>query len=89
MRDFDQAGTALAVALGFSAKETEAHAKLLCRGDDKNAGQVVLIVEVRVQPRKMPLATGQETARPNAGQGTKGPGKPMTPRKSLLQSIVN
>jgi hypothetical protein len=59
MRDFDAAGTALAVALGFSAKETEAHARLLCRGGDKNAGQVVLIVEVRVQPTKMPLANGQ------------------------------
>jgi hypothetical protein len=89
MRDFDAAGTALAVALGFSAKETEAHARLLCRGDDKNAGQVVLIVEVRVQPRKAPMMSGQVKARPNAGQGTKGPGKPMTPRKSLLQSIVD
>jgi hypothetical protein len=29
MRDFDQAVTALAVALGFSPKQTEAHAKLL------------------------------------------------------------
>jgi hypothetical protein len=89
MRDFDQAGTALAVALGFSAKDTEAHAKILCRGDDKNAGQVILIVEVRVQPRKGPVANGQEKARPNAGKGIKGPGKPMTPRKSLLQSIVD
>jgi hypothetical protein len=89
MRDFDEAGTALAAALGFSVKQTEAHAKLLCRGDDKNAGQVVLIVEIRVEPRRTPVANGQETARPNAGQGTKGPGKPMTPHKSLLQSIVD
>jgi hypothetical protein len=89
MRDFDQAGTALAVALGFSAKETEAHAKLLCRGDDKNAGQVVLIVEVRVQPRRMPMTSSQERGPPSAGKGAKGPGKPMTPRKSLLQSVVD
>jgi len=89
MRDFDAAGTALAVALGFSAKETEAHARLLCRGDDTNAGQVVLIVEVRVQPRKAPLVSGQEKGPPRVGQGTKGPGKPMTPHKSLLQSIVD
>jgi hypothetical protein len=89
MRDFDQAGTALAAAMGFSAKQTEAHAKLLCRGDDKNAGQVVLIVEVRVQPRRMPLASSQEKGPPRVGNGTKGPGKPLTPRKSLLQGIVD
>jgi hypothetical protein len=89
MRDFDQAGTALAAALGFSPKHTEAHAKLLCRGDDKNAGQVVLIVEVRVQPRKMPLVSSQEKGPASAGKGTKGPGKPMTPHKSLLQSVVD
>jgi hypothetical protein len=58
-------------------------------GDDKNAGQVVLIVEVRVQPRKMPLVGTQEKGPPSAGKGTKGPGKPMTPRKSLLQSVVD
>jgi hypothetical protein len=89
MRDFDEAGTALAAALGFSVQQTEAHARLLCRGDDKDAGQVVLIVEVRVQPRRMPLANRQEKVRPNAGQGTKGPGNPITPHKSLLQSIVD
>jgi hypothetical protein len=89
MRDFDQAGTALAVALGFSPKHTEAHAKLLCRGDDKNAGQVVLIVEIRVQPKRMPLTNRREKGPPSAGKGTKGPGKPMTPRKALLQSIVD
>jgi hypothetical protein len=88
MRDFDQAGTALAAALGFSPKHTEAHAKLLCRGDNKNAGQVVLIVEERVQPRKMPLSS-QEKGPPSAGKGTQGPGKPMTPHKSLLQGIVD
>jgi hypothetical protein len=89
MRDFDQAGTALAAALGFSVKQTEAHAKLLCRGDDKNAGQVVLIVEIRVQPRRAPMVSGQEKGPPNAGKVTKGSGKPMTPRKSLLQSVVD
>jgi hypothetical protein len=89
MRDFDQAGTALAAALGFSPKHTEAHAKLLCRGDEKNAGQVVLIVEVRVQPRKMALVSSQEKGPPSAGKGAKGPRKPMTPRKSLLQGIVD
>jgi hypothetical protein len=89
MRDFDQAGTALAAALGFSAKETEARAKLICRGDDKDAGQVVLIVQIMVQPRRTPLVSGQERGRPNAGKGTRGPGKPMTPHKSLLQSIVD
>jgi hypothetical protein len=89
MRDFDQAGTALAAALGFSLEHTEAHAKLLCRGDDKNAGQVVLIVEVRVQPRRMPLTSRQEKGPPSAGKGTKGPGNPITPRKALLQSIVD
>jgi hypothetical protein len=89
MRDFDEAATALAAALGFSPKHTEAHAKLLCRGDDKNAGQVVLIVEVRVQPRKMPMIDGQEKGPPRVGKGTRGPGKPMTPHKSLLQSIVD
>jgi hypothetical protein len=89
MRDFDQAGTALAAALGFSPKHTEAHAKLLCRGDDTNAGQVVLIVEIRAQPRRMPLTSRQEKGPPSAGKGTKGPGKPMTPRKALLQSIVD
>jgi hypothetical protein len=89
MRDFDQAGTALAAALGFSLEHTEAHAKLLCRGDDKNAGQVVLIVEVRVQPRTTPLVSGQEKGPPRAGKGTKGPGKPMTPHKALLQSIID
>jgi hypothetical protein len=89
MRDFDQAGTALAAALGFSLEHTEAHAKLLCRGDDTNAGQIVLIVEVRVQPRKMPMSSSQEKGPPSAGKGTQGPGKPMTPRKALLQSIVD
>jgi hypothetical protein len=80
MRDFDQAVTALAVALGFSPKHTEAHAKLLCRGDDTNAGQVVLIIKVRVQPRRMPLTSRQEKGPPSAGKGTKGPGNPRTPR---------
>jgi hypothetical protein len=89
MRDFDQAGTALAAALGFSLEHTEAHAKLLCRGDDKTTGQVVLIVEVRVQPRKMLMSSSQEKGPPSAGKGAKGPGKPMTPRKSLLQGIVD
>jgi hypothetical protein len=89
MRDFDQAGTALAVALGFSPKHTEAHAKLLCRGDDTNAGQVVLIVEIRVQPRKMPSVSSQEKEAPRVGKGTKGPGKPMTPHRSLLQSVID
>jgi hypothetical protein len=68
MRDFDEAGTALAAALGFSPKHTEAHANLLCRGDDTNAWQVVLIVEVRVQPRKMPLWSSQEKGPPSAGK---------------------
>jgi hypothetical protein len=31
----------------------------------------------------------QEKGPPSAGKGTKGPEKPMTPRKALLQSIVD
>jgi hypothetical protein len=74
MQEFDQAGTALAAALGFSPKHTEAHAKLLCRGDDKNAGQVVLIVEIRVQPRKMPLVSPRRKGRHTWGRGRRGQG---------------
>jgi hypothetical protein len=89
MREFDIAGSAIATALGFSEEYTQTQAKLLCRGDDTNAGQVVLIVELRVQRRSLPSRNAQEKTGAPRGKGTKGPGKPMTPHKSLLQSVID
>lgn len=88
MEEFDIAGAALAKALGFSEEYTQTHARVICRGDDKNASQVILIVELRIQHRSGTRDLPEKPGAPR-GQGTKSPGKPMTPRKSLLQSIVN
>ncbi len=88
MRELDQVGIALADALGFSAEQTEARLKLLCRGFDKEAGQTILILECRVQPRKAPVV-GHQKGATKPGKKLKGPGKPKTPHKSLLQSITD
>lgn len=77
MRELDQVGTALADALGFSAEQTEAHLKLLCRGVDKNARQTILILECRLQPKRAPIVDQQKSGTKPAKK-LKGPGKPKT-----------
>jgi hypothetical protein len=89
MREIDIAGAAVANALGYSAQYTQTQARLLCKGADTDAGQDVLIIELRVSRRKVPARGTQEKEQPNAGRGTKSPGKPMTPHKSLLQSVID
>jgi hypothetical protein len=89
MREIDMAGAELANAFGFSAQYTQTQVKLLCRGGESDSGQAILIVELRISPRKFHPRGVQEKERPNAGKGTKSAGKPLTPRKSLLQSVID
>jgi hypothetical protein len=89
MREIDMVGAELANALGFSAQYTQTQVKLLCRGGESDSGQATLIVELRISPRKVLPRGAQEKDRPNAGKGTKSPGNPMTPHKSLLQSVID
>jgi hypothetical protein len=48
MRELDIAGTEVATALGFSPQYTQTQVKVLCRGSEKDSGQVVMIVELRI-----------------------------------------
>jgi hypothetical protein len=92
MRELDIAGTEVATALGFSPQYTQTQVKVLCRGSEKDSGQVVMIVELRIQRRKQPLVQPKEAqgnGDPTKPRRLKGPGKPMTPHKALLQSILD
>jgi hypothetical protein len=89
MRELNLAGTELASALGFSPQYTQTEVKVLCRGNDKESGQIVLVLELRVQKRSQPIVPQNQPSMKVRKKGTKGPGNPMTPHKSLLQSIVD
>jgi hypothetical protein len=81
MREIDMAGAELANAFGFSAQYTQTQVKLLCRGGESDSGQAILIVELRISPRKFHPRGDQEKERANAGRGIRSPGKPLTPTK--------
>lgn len=85
--DIDQAGATLAAALGFSAAQTEARVKVLCRGFDKDAGQTIIILECRLQPRTTPLVSPKQQETQTAKQ-TKAQDKPEALRQALFQSIL-
>ena len=62
--------------------------KVVCQGLDKNSGEMIIITECRVRPRKTPMVNNQEkvSTKPKKKK-LKGPGNPKTPHQSLLQSI--
>lgn len=89
MRQLDKVATALAGALGFSTKHTEARLKVICQGNDKDAQEVVVIIECRIQQRRGPVENSdEEETTKKKKRGLKPVGNPKTPHKSLLQSLA-
>ncbi len=90
MRQLDKVGAALANALGFSVKHTEARMKVICNGVDKNSKETIIVIECRIRKRTTPLMdtenTGNPTKKKKSG-GLKSPGNPKTPHKSLMRTI--
>ena len=89
MRQIDKVGAALANALGFSVKHTEARMKVICQGVDKNTQETIIVIECRIRKRTTPLENTENTGNTTKKKsgGLKSPGNPKTPHKSLMQTI--
>ncbi len=98
MEQFTRIAQALVSALGFSATHNEARLKLLCRGTDTDAGETVLILEVRIRKRSAPVsnnATKQHVghkkpqSRSSNNRSTKPAMQSSPTVGSLMQEVVS
>ncbi len=98
MEQFNRIAQALLSALGFSATHNEARMKVLCRGTDTDAGEAILILEVRIRKRSAPVSNN-ETKRhvgrkktqsmPSKERNTKQAMQSSSSVGSLMQEVVS
>jgi hypothetical protein len=85
MRELDIAGTEVATALGFSPQYTQTQVKVLCRGGEEDAGQVVMILEAEDSAKKAAACAAKGSTRERrSDQATtaKGTGQADDPAQS-------